>query len=43
MESHPPQCGEPSLRLDGTDDTPRDEHVTLRGTVDGAVFRVSEP
>ena len=42
LESFPPQCGEPSLRLVGAVAARPEEHVTLLGTVDGDVFRVSE-
>jgi hypothetical protein len=38
LESFPPQCGEPSLRLVGTVAAPPEEHVTLLGTVDGEAF-----
>ena len=38
LESFPPQCGEPSLRLVGTVDAGPEEHVTLRGTIDGDAF-----
>ena len=43
LESFPPQCGEPSLRLVGAVATRPEERVTLLGTVDGETFRVSEP
>ena len=43
LESFPPQCGEPSLRLVGVVDARPEERVTLLGTVDGETFRVSEP
>ena len=43
LESFPPQCGEPSLRLVGTVAAGPEEHVTLLGTVDGDVFRLSAP
>jgi hypothetical protein len=38
LESFPPQCGEPSLRLVGTVAAAPEEHVTLLGTVDGETF-----
>jgi hypothetical protein len=41
LESFPPQCGEPSLRLVGSVAAPPEEHVTLLGTVDGDLFRLS--
>jgi hypothetical protein len=41
LESFPPQCGEPSLRLVGAVAAGPEEHVTLLGTVDGDVFRVT--
>ena len=41
LESFPPQCGEPSLRLAGVVVAGPEERVTLLGTVDGDVFRVS--
>ncbi len=43
LESFPPQCGEPSLRLVGAVTAGPEERVTLLGTVDGESFRVSEP
>jgi hypothetical protein len=43
LESFPPQCGEPSLRLVGNVAARPEEHVTLLGTIDGELFRVSEP
>ncbi len=43
LESFPPQCGEPSLRLVGAVTAGPEERVTLLGTVDGEAFRVSEP
>ena len=41
LESFPPQCGEPSLRLVGAVAAGPEERVTLLGTVDGETFRVS--
>ena len=43
LESFPPQCGEPSLRLVGVVVAGPEERVTLLGTVDGDVFRLSAP
>jgi hypothetical protein len=43
LESFPPQCGEPSLRLVGEVAAPPEEQVTLLGTVEGETFRVSAP
>ena len=43
LESFPPQCGEPSLRLVGTVAAAPEEHVTLLGTVDGDAFILSAP
>jgi hypothetical protein len=43
LESFPPQCGEPSLRLVGTVADRPEEHVTLLGTVDGDAFVLSAP
>ena len=40
LESFPPQCGEPSLRLVGSVASPAEEHVTLLGRVDGDSFVV---
>ena len=42
-ESDPPQCGEPSLRVEGEAPTrPVGEEVSLLGDVRGDVLRVSE-
>ena len=42
LESHPPQCGEPSLRVEGRVERPaRDEQVSLLGDVEDGVIRVS--
>jgi hypothetical protein len=40
LESFPPQCGEPSLRLVGSVAAPPEEQVTLLGRVDGDAFVV---
>ena len=38
LESFPPQCGEPSLRVDGSAPGPSEKRVTLLGKVeDGAI------
>ena len=38
LESFPPQCGEPSLRVEGSAPGPSEERVTLLGEVeDGAI------
>ena len=48
LESEPPQCGEPSLRVEGVDPTELRElsearaPVSLLGDVEGDVLRVSE-
>lgn len=42
LESYPPQCGEPSLRVEGGDLAPSEEPKSLLGEVEGDVFRVSE-
>ena len=42
LESNPPQCGEPSLRIEGDVERPaRDEQVSLLGDVEDGVIRVS--
>jgi hypothetical protein len=41
LESFPPQCGEPSLRLVGVVVAGPEERVTLLGTVEDDVFRLS--
>ncbi|MBA2461376.1 MAG: hypothetical protein H0V45_06380 [Actinobacteria bacterium] len=42
LESYPPQCGEPSLRVEGKELAPSEEPVSLLGEVEENVFRVSE-
>ena len=41
-ESYPPQCVDPSLRIDGDVDGEIGERVSVLGEVDGDVLRVSE-
>jgi hypothetical protein len=43
MESDPPQCGEPSLAVEGDplDDQPRGELVDIRGVVGGGAIDVT--
>ena len=43
LESHPPQCGEPSLRIepDGVDVSPSEERRSLLGEVDGGAIRLT--
>ena len=41
-ESYPPQCVDPSLRIDGDVDAEIGERVSIVGKVDGDVLRVSE-
>lgn len=45
LESYPPQCGEPSLRIEGDlsqlEGAMRDELVSVLGEVDGEVIRLS--
>ena len=40
LESYPPQCGDPSLRVEGDDPEPSEQQVSLLGTVEGGRFRV---
>jgi hypothetical protein len=51
LESHPPQCGEPSLRIEGEVDADfreeggvrwTDEQVSVLGEVEDGVIRISE-
>jgi hypothetical protein len=42
LESSPPQCGEPSLRIDGPAPAPSEEQASLLGEVDGETIVVSE-
>lgn len=41
-ESDPPQCVDPSLRIEGETDGGIGERVSLLGDVDGDVLRISE-
>lgn len=41
LESSPPQCGEPSLRVEGPSPAPSEERVSLLGEVDGSTIAVS--
>ncbi len=41
-ESYPPQCGEPSLRVEGPAPRPSEERVSLLGEVQDATITVSE-
>ena len=41
LESSPPQCGEPSLRVEGAGPAASGEHVSLLGEVDGGTIAVS--
>jgi hypothetical protein len=43
LESYPPQCGEPSLRIDanGVDVFPSEERASLLGEVDGGAIRLT--
>ena len=41
-ESYPPQCVDPSLRIEGDVDGEIGERVSLLGEIDGDVLRVSE-
>ena len=42
LESSPPQCGEPSLRVEGPAPAASEERVSLLGEVDGETITVSE-
>ncbi len=42
LESYPPQCGEPSLRVKGGELAPSEEPASLLGEVEEDVLRVSE-
>lgn len=42
LESYPPQCGEPSLRLRGDDLEPSERQTSLLGTVERDSFVVSK-
>ena len=44
LESYPPQCGDPSLRVEGLGarGVPSEKQVSLLGEVRGGVFEVSE-
>jgi len=42
LESYPPQCGEPSLKVEGGELAPSEEPASLLGEVEGDVLRVSE-
>jgi hypothetical protein len=43
LESQPPQCGEPSLRIEGdVPDVRADEQVSVIGDVEGDAIRISE-
>ena len=43
LESHPPQCGEPSLRIErnGADVSPSEERRSLLGEVDGGAITLA--
>ena len=43
LESDPPQCGEPSLRIEanGVDVSPSEERASLLGEVDGGAIRLA--
>ena len=43
LESHPPQCGEPSLRIErnGEAVSPSEERASLLGEVDGGSIRLT--
>lgn len=40
LESFPPQCGEPSLRVEGTSLSPSEERVTLLGEIEDGTLRI---
>jgi hypothetical protein len=42
LESSPPQCGEPSLRVEGTAPAASEQRVSLLGEVEGETITVSE-
>jgi hypothetical protein len=42
LESSPPQCGEPSLRVEGTAPAGSEKRVSLLGEVEGETITVSE-
>lgn len=42
LESSPPQCGEPSLRVEGSAPPPSEERVSLLGEVDDGTITISE-
>ena len=42
LESSPPQCGEPSLRVEGTAPSASEERVSLLGEVEDGTITVSE-
>ena len=42
LESHPPQCGEPSLRVDGPAPATSEERVSVLGEVEDGSIAVSE-
>jgi hypothetical protein len=42
LESSPPQCGEPSLRVEGAAPAASEEPVSLLGEVEGGTLTVSE-
>jgi len=41
LESSPPQCGEPSLRVEGPTADPSEQRVSLLGEVEGGTITVS--
>ena len=42
LESYPPQCGEPSLRVEGAGLVPSEKQVSLLGEVEDGTITVSE-
>lgn len=42
LESSPPQCGEPSLQVEGTAPAASEERVSLLGEIEGDTITVSE-
>jgi len=42
LESYPPQCGEPSLRVEGTSLAPSEKQISLLGEVEAGTITVSE-